>query len=81
MRRGNEKVRKFKGKMRTRFFKVSVLLFVAGCVFAAQNSSGQEQEPWRTDWLKFGEAIAPYAKQGALERKGDFWEFNRIFSQ
>lgn len=67
--------------MRTRFFKVSVLLLVAGCLFAGQSSSGQEQELWRTDWLKFGEAIAPYAKKGALERKGDFWEFNRIFSQ
>lgn len=67
--------------MGTRFFRVSVLLLVTGCLFAGQNSSGQEQELWRTDWVKFGEAIAPYAKQGALERKGDFWEFNRIFSQ
>lgn len=67
--------------MRTRFFKVSGLLLVAGCLFAGQSSFGQEQEPWRTDWVKFGEAIAPYAKQGALELKGDFWEFNRIFSQ
>ena len=67
--------------MRKRFFKVSVLLLVAGCLFAGQSSSGQEQELWRTDWLKFGEAIAPYAKKGVLERKGDFREFNRIFSQ
>ena len=74
-------MRTLRGKMGTRFFKVSVLLLVAGCLFAGQSSSGQEQEPWRTDWLKFGEAIAPYAKQGALGRKGDFWEFNRIFSQ
>ena len=66
--------------MRTRFFKISVLLLIAGCLFAGQSSSGQEQELWRTDWLKFGEAIAPYAKTGALERKGDFLEFNRIFS-
>jgi len=66
--------------MGKRFFKVSVLLLVAGCLFAGQSSSGQEQELWRTDWLKFGEAIAPYAKKGSLERKGDFWEFNRIFS-
>lgn len=63
------------------FSKVSVLLLVAGCLFVGQSSSGQEQELWRTDWLKFGEAIAPYAKKGALERKGDFWEFNRIFGQ
>ena len=67
--------------MGKRFFKVSVLLVVAGCLFAGQSSSSQEKELWRTDWLKFGEAIAPYAKKGALERKGDFWEFNRIFSQ
>jgi hypothetical protein len=67
--------------MRTRFFIVSVLLLVAGCLLPGQSSSGQEQELWRTDWLKFGEAIAPYAKSGALERKGDFLEFNRIFSQ
>ena len=67
--------------MRKRFFKVSVLLLVAGCLFAGQSSSAQEQELWRTDWLKFGEAIAPYAKKGVLERKGDFREFNRIFSQ
>lgn len=67
--------------MGKRFFKVSVLLLVAGCLFAGQSSSGQEQELWRTDWVKFGEAIAPYAKQGALERKSNFSEFNRIFSQ
>ncbi len=67
--------------MGNRFSKVLVLLLVAGCLCAGQNSFGQEQEPWRTDWVKFGEAIAPYAKQGALERKGNFWEFNRIFSQ
>ena len=66
--------------MGKRFFKISVLLLVAGCLFAGQSSSGQEKELWRTDWVKFGEAIAPYAKQGALERK-NFWEFNRIFSQ
>ena len=67
--------------MRKRFFKISVLLVVAGCLFAGQSSLGQEKELWRTDWLKFGDAIAPYAKQGALERKSNFWEFNRIFSQ
>ena len=67
--------------MGKRFFKVSVLFLITGCLFAGQSSSGQEQELWRTDWLKFGEAIAPYAKQGALERKGNFSEFNHIFSQ
>ncbi|HEX6188042.1 MAG TPA: hypothetical protein VFZ40_08170 [Pyrinomonadaceae bacterium] len=67
--------------MGKRFYKVSLLFLIAGCLFAGPSSSGQEQELWRTDWLKFGEAIAPYAKQGALELKGDFWEFNRIFSQ
>ena len=67
--------------MRKRFFRVSVLILAAGCLFAGQSGSGQEQELWRTDWVKFGEAIAPYAKQGTLERKSHFWEFNRIFSQ
>jgi len=67
--------------MGTRFFKVSVLILAASCLFAGQSTSSQEQELWRTDWVKFGEAIAPYAKQGALERKTHFWEFNRIFSQ
>jgi hypothetical protein len=63
------------------FLKMSFLLLAAGCLFAGQSSSGQERELWRTDWLKFGEAIAPYAREGALERKSDFMEFNRIFSQ
>lgn len=67
--------------MGKRFFKISVLLLVAGCLFAGPSSSAQEKELWRTDWMKFGEAIAPYAAQGALERKRDFSEFNRIFSQ
>jgi hypothetical protein len=67
--------------MGKRFLKVSVLLLLAGCLFGGQSSSGQEQELWRTDWLKFGEAIAPYAQSGALERKSDFREFNRIFSR
>ena len=67
--------------MGKRFSKVLVLLLAAGCLFAGQSSLGQEQEPWRTDWVKFGQAIAPYAKQGALERKSNFSEFNRIFSQ
>lgn len=66
--------------MRKRLLKVSVLLLATSCLFVGQRSFGQEQALWRTDWVKFGEAIAPYAKQGALERK-NFWEFNRIFSQ
>ena len=62
--------------------KVSCLfLTVASCLLAGQRSSGQEQELWRKDWQKFGEAIAPYAREGAIERKTPFMEFNRIFSK
>src|SRR6185503_11388327 len=64
------------------FLKASCLLLtVAGFLLAGQSSSGQEQELWRNDWQKFGEAIAPYAKEGAIERKANFFEFNRIFSK
>ena len=62
--------------------KVSCLfLTVASCLLAGPRSYGQEQEPWRNDWQKFGEAIAPYAREGAIERKAHFMEFNRIFSK
>ena len=62
--------------------KVSCLfLVVASCLLAVQSSSAQEQELWRKDWQKFGEAIAPYGREGALERKAHFFEFNRIFSK
>lgn len=62
--------------------KVSCLFLTVGsCLLAGQRSSGQEQELWRNDWQKFGEAIAPYAREGAIERKAHFMEFNRIFSK
>jgi len=62
--------------------KISILfLAAAGCLFGGQISSAQEQELWRKDWQKFGEAIAPYARAGALELHGNFREFNRIFSK
>lgn len=58
-----------------------LLLAVFGCMFIAQASSGQEREPWRSDWQKFGEAIAPYARDGILVRNGNFREFNRMFNK
>ena len=58
-----------------------LFLIAAGCLLAGHSSFGQEQEPWRKDWQKFGEAIAPYGKAGALERKSNFMEFNRVFSK
>ncbi len=62
--------------------KISVvLLTVASYLCGGQISSAQEREPWRKDWQKFGEAIAPYARAGALELHGNFREFNRIFSK
>ncbi len=62
--------------------KASCLFLTAACCLLGGNSSlGQEQEHWRKDWQKFGEAIAPYGREGALERKSNFREFNRIFSK
>lgn len=58
-----------------------LFLAVAGCLFVGQRGFGQEQELWRKDWQKFGEAIAPYAKKGVIERNGNFLELNRIFSK
>jgi hypothetical protein len=62
--------------------RISILLAaVSGCLLGGQISSAQERELWRKDWQEFGVAIAPYARAGALERRGDFREFNRIFSK
>jgi hypothetical protein len=63
--------------LRSAFF----FLAAVGCLFVGHSSSGQEREPWRTDWLKFGEALAPYARDGVLERKGNVLDFNRTFSR
>jgi len=68
--------------MKKIFLKLSILfLAAASCLFGGQISSAHESELWRKDWQKFGEAIASYAKAGALDLHGDFWEFNRIFSK
>jgi len=66
-----------------KILKLSFLLMaLAGSLFTAPDAFGQEQEePWRKDWQKFGEAIAPYAREGIVERKGNVMEFNRIFSK
>lgn len=62
--------------------EISILFLVAvGCFFGWQLSFAQERELWRKDWQKFGEAIAPYAREGAVEYDGKFHEFNRIFSK
>ena len=62
--------------------KVSIMLLAAAwCLSGRQVGSAQESEQWQKDWQKFGEAIAPYAMAGALELRGDFREFNRVFSK
>ena len=58
-----------------------LLSAVVACLGVSQVAAGQEQDAWQKDWQKFGEAIAPYALQGAIERKGDVIGFNRIFSK
>ena len=69
-------------KMQKILLKVSIYFLVAiCCLFAGRISPAQESEPWRKDWQKFGEAVAPYARSGALELHGNFREFNRIFSK
>ena len=68
--------------MKKILLKISILfLAAASCLSGGHISSAQESELWRKDWQKFGEAIAPYARAGALDLHGDFWEFNRIFSK
>lgn len=61
--------------------KLALFITLAVCMFMAKDNYAQEQEPWQKDWQKFGEAIAPYANKGVVERKTDFREFNRIFSK
>ena len=49
--------------MKKILLKMSILfLAAASCLFGGQISSAQESELWRKDWQKFGEAIAPYAR-------------------
>jgi hypothetical protein len=68
--------------MEKMLLKVSIMLLTAACcLFGGQVGSAQESEPWQKDWQKFGEAIAPYARAGALELRDDTWKFNRTFSQ
>lgn len=61
--------------------EISLLLAAVACLAPGWAVSGQEQEAWQKDWLKFAEAVAPYAREGVVERKGNVLEFNRIFSR
>src|SRR5215216_1510395 len=63
--------------MRTRL--VLLLLAAAGCVSPGRGGAGREQEAWRKDWLAFWEAVAPYARAGAIEHNRDAIAFNRVF--
>ena len=60
---------------KVRVKELFLLLAAVACLASSQAASGQEQEPWQKDWQKFGEAIAPYAREGAVERKGNIPEF------
>lgn len=58
-----------------------LILAAIACLVTGRAVSGQEPEAWQKDWLKFAEAIEPYARRGDVERKGNVMEFNRIFSK
>lgn len=58
-----------------------LLLASVVCLAFSKSITSQSQEPWQKDWLKFGEAIAPYAREGTLESKHKVLEFNRMFSK
>ena len=58
-----------------------VLLVAVACLASGQTAYSQDYASWQRDWLKFGEAIAPYAREGVVERKGNVFEFNRVFGK
>jgi hypothetical protein len=58
-----------------------LLLAATACLAPGRAVSGQEPEAWQKDWRKFAEAVAPHARGGVVERKGNIFEFNRIFSK
>lgn len=58
-----------------------LLLVAIACFFQGGAVSGQEPKAWQKDWQKFAEAVAPYAREGVVERKGNIFEFNKIFSR
>lgn len=63
--------------------RIAVLLLTVasyGCVVKLCCAPEREQL-WQKDWHEFGKSIAPFAKAGAFELHGDFFEFNRIFSK
>src|SRR5678816_4726793 len=76
-RRANEGGKMYKVRVKELF----LLSAVVACLVLNQAAFGQEHEAWQKDWQKFGEAVAPYALQGAIERQGNVIEFNRIFSK
>ena len=68
--------------MNTVRVKALLLLMAAiACLAPGRAASGQGQQAWQKDWQKFAEALAPYARAGVVERKGNIFEFNRIFSR
>ena len=66
---------------RYRLKELSLLLAAVACLAPGRAVFGQEREAWQKDWLKFAEAVAPYARRGVVERKGNVSEFNRIFGR
>ena len=66
---------------RVRVKVLSLVMAVIACLAPGRAAFGQGREAWQKDWQKFAEALAPYARAGVVERKGNIFEFNRIFSR
>ncbi len=63
-----------------------LILITFVCIGFGQMRSDQVQEPWQNDWEKFGEAIAPYGREGYLDEImkqpiNGAQKFNRVFSK
>ena len=61
--------------------RLFLLLAALACLVPGRAVLGQAREAWQKDWQKFAEALAPFAREGVVERKGNVIEFNRIFSK
>ena len=76
---------KRKGLIMFRLIASFLILTTFVCIGFGQTRSGQE--PWQRDWEKFGEAIAPYGREGYLDRMTEprtrtgLRDFNRVFSR
>jgi hypothetical protein len=66
---------------RVRVKAMFLLMAAIACLAPGRAAFGQGREAWQKDWQKFAEAVAPYAREGVVERKGNIFEFNRIFSR